>query len=111
MIDFLETQPEYETDLFQNKKSKSTLESSLGILKEILPELQNLSSWDYETLHELLINFAAKKELKNGIVMWPVRIAVSGKTVTPGGAIEILEILGKEESLERIKNAIKKLES
>ena len=83
----------------------------LEILKSIQNELEAATSWDYETLHEILINFAVKNELKNAIVMWPVRIAVSGKTVTPGGAIEILEILGKEESLRRIQEAIEKLEN
>ena len=111
IIEFFETQPEYDTELFRNKKSKSTPETSLEILKSIQKELEAASSWDYETLHEILINFAVKNELKNAIVMWPVRIAVSGKTVTPGGAIEILEILGKEESLRRIQEAIEKLEN
>lgn len=111
IIEFFETQPEYDTELFRNKKSKSTPETSLEILKSIQNELEAATSWDYETLHEILINFAVKNELKNAIVMWPVRIAVSGKTVTPGGAIEILEILGKEESLRRIQGAIEKLEN
>ena len=82
---------------------------SKNVLEKILPEFENLQSWTYESIHDLLINFAQSNEMKNGTVMWPVRIAVSGKAMTPGGAVEILEILGKEESLKRIKNAISKL--
>ena len=67
-----------------------------------------MESWTYEAIHDLLINFAKSNEMKNGTVMWPVRIAISGKAMTPGGAVEILEILGKEESLKRIKYALSK---
>ena len=75
-------------------------------MEEIKPKLEKLSVWNYDSLHDLLINFAKEKELKNGTVMWPVRIAISGSMVTPGGAIEILDILGKEESLKRIDFAL-----
>ena len=111
MIDFFESIPEYDVNLFQNKKSKSTLESSINILSEILDELSELASWTYNNLYDLLIKVANERGIKNSSVMWPVRIAVSGKLVTPGGAIEILEILGKEESLRRIENAVKKLKN
>ena len=109
MIEFLENIPSYEIELFQNKKSKSTLESSLEILKIIKEKLNSIPSWDYRTIHDILINTATELEIKNATLMWPVRIAVSGKTVTPGGAVEILEILGKNESINRIENAINML--
>ena len=109
LIDFFETLPDYDVNMFENKKSKTNLEISKNVLEKILPEFENLESWTYESIHDLLINFAQSNEMKNGTVMWPVRIAVSGKAMTPGGAVEILEILGKEESLKRIKNAISKL--
>ncbi len=109
LIDFFETLPNYDINMFENKKSKTNLEISKNVLEKILPELENLDPWTYETIHDLLINFAKTNEMKNGTVMWPVRIAVSGKAMTPGGAVEILEILGKEESLKRIKNALSKL--
>ena len=109
LIDFFESLPDYDVSMFENKKSKTNLEISKNVLEKILPEFENLQSWTYESIHDLLINFAQSNEMKNGTVMWPVRIAVSGKAMTPGGAVEILEILGKEESLKRIKNAISKL--
>ena len=109
LIDFFETLPNYDVNMFENKKSKTNLEISKNVLEKIFPELENLDPWTYETIHDLLINFAKTNEMKNGTVMWPVRIAISGKTMTPGGAVEILEILGKEESLKRIKNALSKL--
>lgn len=109
LIDFFETLPNYDVSMFENKKSKTNLEISKNVLEKIFTEFENLNSWDYESIHDLLINFAKSSEMKNGTVMWPVRIAVSGKTMTPGGAVEILEILGKEESLKRMKNALLKL--
>lgn len=111
MIDFFESIPQYDVNLFQNEKSKSTFESSIKILSEILNKLSKLSLWTYNELHDLLIKVANENGMKNSCVMWPVRIAISGKMVTPGGAIEILEILGKEKSLRRIEDAIKKLEN
>ena len=75
-------------------------------MQKIKTELAELKLWDYNSIHDLLIEYAKKNELKNGTVMWPVRIAVSGKAMTPGGAIEILDILGREEALNRIDKAI-----
>lgn len=106
LIGFFANLPEYDVNIFINKKSKTTLENSKAVLKEIKPKLEKLSTWDYDSLHDLLINFAKEKELKNGTVMWPVRIAISGSVVTPGGAIEILDILGKAESLKRMDFAL-----
>lgn len=106
MISFLACLPEYDVNIFVNKKSKTTFENSLFVLNEMAEKLRNLSQWNHDSIHDLLINFAEEHELKNGTVMWPIRIAASGLAMTPGGAIEILEILGKEESLRRINNAI-----
>ena len=103
--------PDYDVELFKNKKSKTTVESSLQTLEIGLKKLNDLSAWDHDSIHDLLINMAAEAGVKNGAVMWPIRIAVSGKAMTPGGAIEILEILGKEESIKRIKGAIDKIKN
>ena len=111
MVSFFETLPEYDTDLYRHKKMKSTPESALTVLKEVLPvlEAQDPAAWTNDALFETLKGFIQEKGYKNGYVLWPVRIAVSGKSVTPAGATEILEILGKEESLSRIRKAIEKL--
>ncbi|MCR5848419.1 MAG: glutamate--tRNA ligase [Lachnospiraceae bacterium] len=110
-IDFFEAVPEYDSQMYVHKKMKTDVRISLDVLKEILPVLEDLdaSKYNNDDLYSLLIDFAAKKELKNGTVLWPVRTALSGKQMTPCGATEILEILGKEESLKRIKAAIEKL--
>ena len=110
-IDFFEAVPEYDISMYTHKKMKTDKAISLDVLKDILPVLEELDESKYvnDDLYALLIDFAAKKELKNGTVLWPVRTALSGKQMTPCGATEILEILGKEESLKRIKAAIEKL--
>ncbi len=109
MVGFLAKQPEYDKELFVNKKSKTTLENAPQLLRMSYDALSALKSWDHDSIHDCLISLAAENGLKNGTVMWPARIAVSGKAVTPGGAIEILEILGKEESLGRMKKGLEKL--
>lgn len=106
LIKFFDSLPRYDINIFINKKSKTTLENSKTVLEEVRTKFEKLGTWDYDSLHDLLINFAKEKDLKNGTVMWPVRIALSGMSVTPGGAIEILDILGKEESLKRIDFAL-----
>ncbi len=111
MIDFFEELPDYDVELFKNKKSKTTVESSLQTLEIGLKKLNDLSVWNHDSIHDLLINMAVEAGVKNGAVMWPIRIAVSGKAMTPGGAIEILEILGKEESIKRISGAIDKIKN
>ena len=107
-ISFFENQPEYEKDLFVNKKSKTTLENSAPLLKAAIEALDALPEWNHDTIHDCLIELAQKLEVKNGTVMWPVRIAASGMAVTPGGAVEILDILGKEESMQRLNNGLAK---
>ncbi|MBQ2944495.1 MAG: glutamate--tRNA ligase [Ruminococcus sp.] len=109
MIDFFKELPEYEAELYVNKKSKTNLENAPVLLKAVYDELSALNEWNCDTIKELLISYAEKNELKNGTVMWPARIAVAGKTVTPGGAVEILDILGKEESLRRMEIGLNKL--
>lgn len=109
MVKFFAKLPDYDKDLFVNKKSKTNLENVPGILSKAIETLQELESWNHDTIHDALIGLAEKLNLKNGTVMWPVRIAVSGMSVTPGGAIEILDILGKDESLKRLEIGLRKL--
>lgn len=110
MVSFLSQRQDYSTDLFSNKKSKTDPALAAQVLPQVVTALEALPNWERQALHDLLINFATAKGLKNGQVMWPVRIAISGQEVTPGGAIEILTILGRDESLARLDIAKKKLE-
>ncbi|MCI9007119.1 MAG: glutamate--tRNA ligase [Lachnospiraceae bacterium] len=111
LIDFFEAVPEYDISMYTHKKMKTSKESSLSVLKEVLPLLEAQEDYSNDALYALLSAYVAEKGYKNGYVMWPVRTAASGKQMTPCGATEILEILGKEESVARIRNAVKKLES
>ena len=108
-IDFFEEMPEYDSDMYIHKKMKTTKESSLAVLKEIRPVLEVFDDYTNDALYQVLVSFAEQKEMKNGMVLWPVRTALSGKPMTPCGATELLEVLGKEESLSRIDKAIEKL--
>ena len=108
-IDFFEQMPEYSTELYVHKKMKTTEESSLQVLKELRPVLEQFDDYTNDALYQMLVDFAAGKGYKNGMVLWPVRTALSGKPMTPCGATELLEVLGKEESLRRIDAAIEKL--
>lgn len=109
MIKFFKELPDYDKELFVNKKSKTNLENTPAILKTVTERLAALEDWNAEAIKELLINLATELELKNGTVMWPARIAASGQTVTPGGAVEILDILGKDETLRRLNIGLSKL--
>lgn len=109
MVDFFNELPAYETELFVNKKSKSSLESSREILGEVLPKLEAVESWNNDALFKLLKAYGEEKGYKTGLVMWPLRIALSGKLMTPAGATEIMDVLGKEESLARLREGQKKL--
>lgn len=109
-IDFFEKLPEYDTAMYTHKKMKTDSAISLSVLKELLPVLESLNDFSQESIHDTVMEFVASKEMKNGTVLWPLRTAVSGKQMTPGGAFEIMEILGKEESLERIRTGIALLE-
>lgn len=108
-IDFFEDLPEYDTAMYTHKKMKTTEESSLTVLHEILPVLTALTDYSNDALYAAISDFVKEKGYKNGYVLWPLRTAVSGKQMTPGGATEIMEILGKEESLKRIQTGIEKL--
>jgi len=110
-IDFFDALPEYSVDLYTNKKSKTNPEIALSMLENSLSALDALKDWNDETIHDCMINLAQSLEVKNATLMWPVRIAVAGKQVTPGGAVEICRILGKEETLRRIKLGIEKLKA
>jgi glutamyl-tRNA synthetase len=106
MVDFFETLPEYDIAMYTHKKSKTTTESCFEVLKDLLPKLEAQEDFSNDALFELLKSYVDEKGCKVNFVMWPVRVAVSGKQMTPAGATEIMEILGKEESLTRIRKAI-----
>lgn len=108
-IDFLNALPDYDTELYVHKKMKTTKEVALQSLKAALPVLEEANEWNSEVLHSKLIGLAKDLGIKNGQMLWPIRIAVSGKKVTPGGAIEIAAVLGKEETIRRINIGIEKL--
>ena len=110
-IDFFEELPEYDTAMYCHKKMKTNEETSLEVLKEILPILEEQDDYSNDALYAVLKKYIEEKGYKNGYVMWPVRTAVSGKQNTPGGATEIMEVLGKEESLRRIRKGIDLLET
>ncbi len=104
ITDFLtKMDEEFDIALFTNKKSKTNAEVSANVLDMVIPALEALPSWDEESLHSLLIGMAEANGMKNGTLLWPVRIGMAGKAVTPGGAIEIAVLLGREESLRRLK--------
>lgn len=109
-IDFFEELPDYDIAMYTHKKMKTNAETSLEVLKDILPIYEAQTDFSNDMLYATLVNYVAEKGVKNGFAMWPVRTAVSGKQSTPGGATEIMEILGKEESLNRIRVGIQKLE-
>ena len=109
-IDFFEELPSYDPEMYVHKKMKTTKESSLEVLKDVLPILENTDDYSNDALYATLLKYVEEKEVKNGYVMWPIRTAVSGKQMTPAGATEIMEVLGKEESLKRIKKGIELLE-
>ena len=110
LIDFFEEVPEYETAIYAHKKMKTTPESSLEVLKELLPILEEQEDYSNDALYARLQRYVEEKGCKNGYVLWPIRIAVSGKQTTPCGATEIMEVIGKEESLKRVRAAIEKLQ-
>ncbi len=106
MVGFFEELPEYDVSLFQNKKWKVTPEKAKKVLSDLLPLLEAQQDWSNDALYEVLKTYSQSEEVKPGFTIWPVRIAVSGKQVTPAGATEIMEVLGKDESLLRIHVAL-----
>ena len=109
MLDFFEKVPEYDSSMYVHKKMKSTLETSLTVLRETLPILEAQEDYSNDGLFTVLSAYASEKGYKTGLVMWPLRTALSGKQTTPAGATQIMEVLGKEETLSRIRAAIEKL--
>ncbi len=105
-VDFIDCLPEYDTALYIHKKMKTNKETSLEALKAALPVLEALDDFSEESIHTALFDLIAKLGVKNGYLLWPIRVAVSGKQFTPGGGIEICSILGKKESLARIRKGI-----
>ena len=110
-IDFFEELPEYDVSMYTHKKMKTNAETSLEVLTEVLPLLEKQEDYSNDALYAMLCDYIAQKGVKNGYVMWPIRTAVSGKQMTPGGATELMEILGKEESILRIKKGIELLQN
>lgn len=109
MVDFFEELPVYDVSMYSHKKMKTTSESSLEVLSELLPLVEAQTAFDNDSLYQMLVSYVERKGCKNGYAMWPVRTAVSGRQMTPAGATEIMEILGKEESIYRIKKGIELL--
>ena len=110
-LDFIDDLPAYDTALYVSKKMKTNEQNSLETLKEALPVLEALTEWTQESIHDALFALVERKGVKNGVVLWPVRVAVSGRQFTPGGAVEICVLLGREESLARMQKGIALLES
>lgn len=108
-VDFIDEVPEYSEELYFNKKMKTNAETGLEALKMILPVLESISDWNEETVHAALFAEIEKQGVKNGWMLWPLRTALSGKAMTPGGGVELCVILGKDESIKRVKAAIEKL--
>jgi len=109
MVDFMDALPEYDIALYTHKKMKTNPENSLESLKAILPVLEAVTDWTQENIHTALFDLIAKLEVKNGLILWPLRTALSGKQFTPGGGVELAYLLGKEDTLARIRKGIEKL--
>ena len=109
-VDFFDVLPDYDVAMYTHKKMKTNAETSLAVLKDLLPRLEAQEDYTNDALYQTLSAYVEEKGYKNGYVMWPVRTAVSGKQMTPGGATELMEVLGKEESLARIRRGIEMLE-
>lgn len=110
-VDFFEALPEYSTELYENRKTKNDAENSLELLQEVLPLLEKQEDFSNDALFSLLSAFGKERGYKTGFIMWPIRIALSGRKMTPAGATEILSVLGKEESLSRLRDGIRRLSS
>ncbi|HIS23982.1 MAG TPA: glutamate--tRNA ligase [Candidatus Faeciplasma gallinarum] len=108
-VDFIDSMPDYDLSLYENKKMKTNRDTSLEVLKKALPALEGLKEWNMDSLHECLFGLVAEMGVKNGYVLWPVRVAISGKQFTPGGALEIADIIGREDTLSRMRLSIDKL--
>ena len=112
-IDFIDALPEYDIAMYSHKKMKTNSENSLQSLRDLLPVLEGIdpADWKLDVIHDRVFALIAEKGVKNGLILWPLRVAVSGKQFTPGGGIEIAELLGKDETIARVKKGIEKLEA
>ena len=110
-LGFLKELPEYGLDLFVNKKSKSDAASSIDMLEAAIPRVEQLAPWTKDGVHDGLMSLAEELGVKNAKLLWPVRIALSGQAVTPGGAVEICCLLGKEEALRRLRLGLARLKT
>lgn len=109
MVDFIEDLPEYSPELYIHKKMKTNEENSLIVLNNILPIFESLEGWNNDTIYNSMMELVKTMEVKNGVVLWPIRTALSGKPSSPCGASEMAELFGKEETLNRIRKGIEKL--
>ncbi|MBS6173296.1 MAG: glutamate--tRNA ligase [Clostridiales bacterium] len=109
LVEFFKTLPEYGTELYTHKKMKTNDEIALSSLEAALPILENLADWNTTSIHDALMALVGELGIKNGQLLWPVRTALSGEPTSPGGAMELADILGKEESLRRIRKGIELL--
>ena len=110
LVDFFDELPEYSTELYIHKKMKTTEEIALSSLKACVPVLEGITDWNETVIHDTLMNLVGELGIKNGQLLWPVRTALSGKPTSPGGAMELADILGKDETLARVKKGIELLE-
>lgn len=110
-VDFIDSLPEYELSLYDNKKMKTNPETALDALTRSLPALEALEEWNENTVHDALFSLIKSLDVKNGYILWPVRVAISGKQFTPGGAIEIADIIGKPDTIARMKRSIEMLKN
>ena len=110
MFNFLNEYGNFDLNYFINKKNKTTFETSLTVLESLLNTYENTQTWTIETLNQIAESYANIQNVKIGAVMWPVRIAVAGREVTPGGASEMMYLLGKDQSINRIKTCIFRLQ-
>lgn len=110
-VDFFDELPEYSNELYVHKKMKTTIENSLENLEKVLPVLEAIENWELKTIEDTVLNLVVTLGIKNGQLLWPMRTALSGKAMTPGGAFELADILGKEESIKRIKSGIEQLKN
>ena len=110
-VDFIDSLPEYDIALYNNKKMKTNAETSLDALKKRLPVLEGLENFTQESVHDELFRLIEQEGVKNGVILFPLRVALSGKQFTPGGGVELAVILGKQDSIARIKKGIELLEN
>ncbi len=112
-VDFIDAMPDYELSLYENKKMKTNADTALVALEASLPVLEAIdeADWKFDNIHDKLFELIAAMEVKNGYILWPVRVAISGKQFTPGGAFEIAEIIGKADTIARMKRSIEMLKN